>query len=360
MSNKIVVGITQGDSNGIGYEVIIKSLLDSRMLDMCTPIIYGSSKLFGYYKRIVREADSLTPNIIKSAADAHGKRINIINSVSEEVMAEPGRITIGAAKAAIMSLSAAVADLKKGSIDVVVTSPFNKASVSKEGFGFIGHTEYLSNEFEVDIADSLMFMVSERLRIGLVTCHEPISRVSGLLTKENICKKIELMSNSLRRDFSVMRPKIAVLALNPHAGDNGLIGKEEIEIIKPAIDEMSEKGELVFGPFASDGFFASEQMYKYDAILAMYHDQGLIPFKSLSHERGVNYTAGLPIVRCSPDHGPAYDLAGKEKSNHHSMLSSIYYACDIFRSRKRYDELRRNTLKVELPSNGREEARRVE
>ena len=360
MSNKIVVGITQGDSNGISYEIIIKSLLDNSILDLCTPVIYGSSKLFGYYKKMVREAESLTPNIIKSAADAHGRRINIINSVSEEIMAEPGKITIEASKAAIMSLSAAVSDLKRGDIDVVVTSPFNKAAVSKEGFGFIGHTEYLSKEFEVDIADSLMFMVSERLRIGLVTCHEPISKVSGLLTKERICKKIELMSNSLRRDFSVVRPKIAVLALNPHAGDNGLIGDEEIEIIKPAIDEMFAKGELVFGPFASDGFFASEQMYKYDAVLAMYHDQGLIPFKSLSFDRGINYTAGLPVVRCSPDHGPAYDLAGKERSSHQSMLSSIYYACDIFKSRKRYDELRKNPLNVEIPSNGKEDIRRVE
>ena len=360
MSNKIVVGITQGDSNGISYEIIIKSLLDNRILDLCTPVIYGSSKLFGYYKKMVREAESLTPNIIRSAAEAHGKRVNIINSVSEEVMAEPGKVTNDAAKAAIVSLSCAVADLKKGDIDVIITSPFNKSSVSKEGFGFIGHTEYLSKEFEVDVKDSLMFMVSERLRIGLVTCHEPISKVSRLLTKEGICKKIELMSNSLKRDFLIERPKIAVLALNPHAGDNGLIGKEEVDIIKPAIDEMFAKGELVFGPFAADGFFASEQVFKYDAILAMYHDQGLIPFKSLSFNRGVNFTAGLPIVRCSPDHGPAYDLAGKEVSSHQSMLSSIYNACDIFKSRKRYDELRKNQLRIELPSNGKEDSRRVE
>ena len=359
MGNKIVVGITQGDSNGINYEIIIKSLLDNRIFDICTPVIYGSSKLFGYYKKVVKEAESLTPNIIKSAKDAHGKRVNIINAVPEEFIAEPGKATNQGAKAAIMSLSAAIGDLKDGNIDVIVTSPFNKATVSGEGFGFIGHTEYLSKEFEVDIKDSLMFMVSEKLRVGVVTCHEPISKIAGMLTKERICKKIELMSDSLKRDFSINRPKIAVLALNPHAGDNSLIGREEIDIIKPAIDEMSVKGELVFGPFAADGFFASEQMFKYDAILAMYHDQGLIPFKSLS-ARGVNFTAGLPIVRCSPDHGPAYDLVGKERSDHQSMLSSIYYACDIFRNRIRYEELRKNPLQVTLPTNGRENSKRIE
>ena len=360
MSNKIVIGITQGDTNGINYEVIIRSLLDNRMLDICTPVIYGSSKLFGYYKKMVREAESLTPNIVKSAKDSHGKRINIINVVSEEYIAEPGKVTTAGAKAAIMSLSAAVEDLKKGHIDAIVTSPFNKFTVSEEGFGHIGHTEYFSKEFGVDTKDALMFMVSEQLRIGLVTCHEPISKVAGLLTKDGICKKIELMSASLKRDFLIDRPKIAVLSLNPHSGDNALIGREEVDIIKPAIDEMSAKGDLVFGPFAADGFFASEQMYKYDAVLAMYHDQGLIPFKSLSYSRGVNFTAGLPIIRCSPDHGPAYDLVGKERSNHHSMLSSIYYACDIFKSRKRYDELRQNPLRVTLPSNGKDEPRQIE
>jgi len=348
MSNKVIVGITQGDTNGIGYEIIIKALANPSILDICTPVIYGSSKLLAYYKRGIPEAESLSVNAISRAQEAHPKRVNIINCVPESFVAEPGRESEDGAKAALISLENAAKDLKEGSIDVLVTSPFDKSGVSREGFAFPGHTEYLTNIFGLE--ESLMFMVSEFLKIGLVTNHLPLSQVSGKITKELVQSKIKMMSESLKRDFAVDRPKIAVLSLNPHCGDHGLLGKEEEEIIKPAIKELFEAGELVFGPFSPDGFFASDYRKRFDSVLAMYHDQGLIPFKALSFESGVNFTASLPIVRCSPDHGTAFDIAGKFVADHNSMLSSIYYACDIFRNRKSYDLLRANPLKVTMPT----------
>ena len=350
MGNKITVGITQGDTNGIGYEIIIKALMDSRIFDLCTPVIYGSSKFFGFYKRMVRDAENLTMNVVKSAKEAHNRRINIINIVPEEFDVEVGMATDAGAKAALLSLTAAVEDLKSGAVDVMVTAPFNKSSVSKEGFAFPGHTEYLSEKFGVSMEDSLMFMVSERFKLGLVTCHAPLSKVTEMITTETLYRKLKQMIGSIKVDFAVERPKIAVLALNPHAGDEGLMGGEETDVIRPVIESFVKEGELIFGPFASDGFFASELMYKYDAVLAMYHDQGLIPFKSIAFDSGVNYTAGLPVVRCSPAHGPAYDIAGKDKANHLPMLSAIYTACGIAKSRVRYEELRKNRLNVELPS----------
>ena len=352
MNKKIIVGITQGDSNGIGYEVIIKALADQRIFDIGVPVIYGSSKILGFYKKHIPDTESIPTNIIAKAEDAHPKRVNIINCVPDTFIAEPGKATEEGSKAAILALESAVADLKRGVIDVLVTAPFNKNSVSKEGFSFPGHTEYFTKEFGAE--DSLMFMISENIRVGLVTNHVPISEVSKMITKERIMKKLTMMSDSLRKDFGVDRPKIAVLSLNPHNGDGGLLGKEEEEIIKPAIREMSEKGELVFGPFPPDGFFGSDYKNRFDAVLAMYHDQGLIPFKSLSIESGVNYTAGIKIIRTSPDHGTAYDLAGKDKANHLSILSSIYLACDIYRNRKNYEALRANPLKVEMPVGGKE------
>ncbi len=352
MKNKIVVGITQGDSNGIGYEVIIKALTDARIFDICTPIIYGSSKMFGFYKKGVSEAEGLTTNVISKPAEAHAKRINLINCIPESYNLEPGRESEDGAKAALTALESAVKDLKSDFIDVLVTAPFNKSGVSKEGFSFPGHTEYLTKMFNAD--EALMFMVSHSLKVGLVTNHLSIAKVSQAINSALIIKKIKLMSDSLKRDFAVDRPKIAVLSLNPHSGDHGLMGKEEEEIIKPAIQELFEKGELVFGPFPSDSFFASDYTGRFDAVLAMYHDQGMIPFKSLSHDVGVNFTAGLTVVRCSPDHGTAYDLAGKGKANHLSMLASIYTACDIYRNRENYDLLRANPLRVEMPVGNRE------
>lgn len=347
MSNKIVVGITQGDSNGISYEVIIKALSDSRMLELCTPVIYGSSKLFGFYKKSISDADIVAANVISSPADIHHKRVNIINCVPESVVADPGRPTPESSRGAFLSLDKAIDHLKKGEIDVLVTGPFNKASMKDEGFTFPGHTEYLTKEFGKE--DSLMFMISPAMRVGLVTNHIPIKEVTSSITTEKIVKKCKLMCESLRRDFGIEYPKIAVLSLNPHAGEEGVLGNEEREIIKPAIEELKAEGELIFGPYAPDGFFASSMYKKFDSVLAMYHDQGLIPFKSLSPEGGVNYTAGLPVVRTSPDHGTAYDIAGKNIANHYSMLNAIYEAIDIFRKRKEYEEIRRNPLKVEIP-----------
>lgn len=347
MSNKIVVGITQGDSNGIGYEVIIKALNSQGILDICTPVVYGSSKIFGFYKKYISDTESLTTNIIGKATEAHPKRVNLINCVPESYIADPGNETEEGAKAALFSLEAAVKDLKDGAIDVLVTAPFNKWAMSKEGFSFPGHTEYLASEFGSE--ESLMMMSAEDIRVGLVTNHLPISKIAPSITKELIRKKIDLMLESLRRDFALDRPKIALLSLNPHSGDHGLLGPEEQEIITPVIQEVFTSGELVFGPFPADGFFASAYKSGFDAILAMYHDQGLIPFKTLSLDRGVNFTAGLSVIRCSPDHGTAFDIAGKNKANHLSMLAAIYTACDIYNNRISYDTLRANPLKVEVP-----------
>ncbi len=347
MSNKIVVGITQGDSNGIGYEVIIKALNGLAILDICTPVIYGSSKILGFYKKQIPEVDSFTTNIIGKATEAHPKRVNIINCVPENFIADPGNETEEGSKAALLSLEAAVKDLKEGNIDVLVTAPFNKWSMSKEGFSFPGHTEYLTSEFGAE--DSIMMMTSHDLKVGLVTNHLAISKIAPAINKEILKKKIELMLESLRRDFALDRPKIAVLSLNPHSGDNGLLGTEEQETIKPVVQEFFASGELVFGPFPADGFFASGYKKSFDAVLAMYHDQGLIPFKTLSLDQGVNYTAGLSVIRCSPDHGTAFDIAGKGKADHLSMLAAIYTACDIYNNRIAYDTLRSNPLKVEVP-----------
>lgn len=347
MNNKIVVGISQGDSNGIGYEIIIKALASQGILDICTPVVYASSKIFGFYKKHIAEAESLSTNIIGKASEAHPKRVNLINCVPENFIADPGNETEEGAKAALISLEAAVKDLKDGAIDVLVTAPFSKGAMSKGGFTFPGHTEYLTSEFGAQ--HSLMMMTSEDLKVGLVTNHLPISKVASAINKDIIKKKIELMLDSLRRDFACDRPKLAVLALNPHSGDNGLLGKEEQDIIKPVVQEFFASGELVFGPFPADGFFASGYKKSFDAVLAMYHDQGLIPFKSFCLDQGVNFTAGLTAIRCSPDHGTAFDIAGKNKANHLSMLAAIYTACDIYRNRISYDALRANPLKVEVP-----------
>ncbi len=345
MNNKIVVGITQGDTNGVGYEIIIKSLSSPGILDICTPVIYGSSKIFGYYKKQLSDVEPVTTNIISKASEAHHKRVNIINCVPEIFFAEPGAETPEGAQAAILSLEAAVKDLKEGLIDVLVTAPFSKWSLSGEGFGFPGHTEYLTSQFGVE--ESLMLMTSSTMKIGLVTNHLPISEVSQKITEQAIISKVAVLSESLKKDFAVDRPKIAILSLNPHSGDNSLLGTQEKEIIRPAVEKLFQKGELLFGPFSADGFFASEYRKKFDAVLAMYHDQGLIPFKALSFDDGVNFTAGLPVVRCSPDHGTAFDIAGKGVANHLPFLSSIYTACDIYKNRLSYENLRANPLKVE-------------
>lgn len=336
-NRKLTVGITQGDSNGIGYEVIIKALSDPRILDFFTPVIYGSSKLFGFYRKTIPEIEQMDTNAISSAKDARPKRINIVNCLPDSVFAEPGQATPESAKAAITALMRAVQDIKAGDIDVLVTGPINKKAMSTEGFGFPGHTEFLQQQF--GIRDVTMLMTSHRLKIGVVTGHVPLKDVPSLISEEKILSKLRLMTTSLKRDFCIDKPRIAVLSLNPHSGDGGLLGTEEQEIIIPAIAKAKDEGILAFGPFSPDGFFGLSHYEKFDATLAMYHDQGLAPFKALSFEDGVNFTAGLPIVRTSPDHGTAYNMAGRDEADPQSMRSAIFTAIDIFNSREAYEEL---------------------
>jgi 4-hydroxythreonine-4-phosphate dehydrogenase len=342
-NRKLVVGITQGDGNGIGYEVIIKALADARILESFTPVIYGSSKLFGFYRKTIHNLEQIDTNVISSAADAHQRRVNIVNCLPENVYVEPGQPNPDAAKAAITCLESAVEDLKKGDIDVLVTAPFNKKVISSQGFGFTGHTEYLQNAFGVK--DVTMFMVSERLKVGVVTGHIPLREVPDSISEEKILSKLRLMGASLRRDFGVDSPKIGVLSLNPHSGDGGLLGDEEERIIAPAVAKAVEEGIDAFGPYSPDGYFGAGLYTRFDATLAMYHDQGLEPFKAIAFEDGVNFTAGLPIVRTSPDHGTAFEMAGRDEADPRSMMSAIFTAIDIFRNREAYDELQDGKMK---------------
>ena len=336
-NRKPVVGITQGDGNGIGYEVIIKALADARILESFTPVIYGSSKLFGFYRKTIHNLDQIDTNIVASAADAHQRRVNIVNCLPDNVYVEPGQPNPEAAKAAITCLERAVEDLKGGNIDVLVTAPFNKKVISSQGFGFTGHTEYLQNAFGVK--DVTMFMVSDRIKVGVVTGHIPLREVPDSITEDKILSKLRLMDASLRRDFGVDSPRIGVLSLNPHSGDGGLLGDEEERIIAPAVAKAVSEGIEAFGPYSPDGYFGAGLYTRFDATLAMYHDQGLEPFKAIAFEDGVNFTAGLPIVRTSPDHGTAYDMAGRDEADPRSMMSAIYTAIDIFRKREAYDAL---------------------
>ncbi len=347
MARKLVVGITQGDGNGIGYEVIIKALADERMLDLCTPVIYGSSKIFGFYKKLVHNIEQINTNVIGSAKDVHQKRVNIVNCLPENVFVEPGQSTPESAKAAMTSLERAVEDIKAGYIDVLVTAPINKRAMVGEGFGYTGHTEYLEKEFGVD--EVAMIMVCDKLKVGVVTGHIALKDVVTSLTQEKIVSKLRLMNTSLKRDFGIDSPKIAVLGLNPHCGDGGLLGDEEQQIILPAVQTANEEGILAVGPYSPDGFFGLANYSKFDAVLAMYHDQGLTPFKAIAFEEGVNYTAGLPIVRTSPDHGTAYDMAGRDMADPRSMISAIYTAMDIYNSRADYDELIENRMTIKMP-----------
>lgn len=337
LNGKPIVGITQGDGNGIGYEVIIKALSDPRILESFTPVIYGSSKIFGFYKKSLHEIEQLDTNVIASAKDAHPKRINIVNCLPENVYVEPGQSTPESAKSAMKALECAVEDIKQGLIDVLVTAPINKRAMTAEGFGYTGHTEYLENAFGVK--DVAMFMVSDSLKVGVVTGHIPVKDIPASITQEKIISKLRLMSDSLKRDFGINSPRIAVLSLNPHSGDGGLLGNEEVTVISPAVKAAREQGIEAYGPFSPDGFFGLGHYANYDATLAMYHDQGLAPFKSIAFEEGVNYTAGLPIVRTSPDHGTSYDIAGRDLADPRSMRSAIFTAIDILGNRKRFDEL---------------------
>ena len=340
---KPIVGITQGDGNGIGYEVIIKSLSDARILESFTPVIYGSSKIFGFYRKRIHNLDQqMDVYVIQSAKDAKPRKINIVNCLPDNTYVEPGQSTPESAKAAITSLEWAVKDIKNGDIDVLVTTPINKRAMVNEGFGNTGHTEYLEKEFGV--SDVAMFMISDQLKIGVVTGHIPLKDVPSSISVERIVGKLRLMAASLKRDFGVVEPKIAVLGLNPHCGDGGLLGDEEEKIILPAVKAANDEGILAFGPYSPDGYFGLGHYAKFDATLAMYHDQGLAPFKALAFEDGVNFTAGLPIVRTSPDHGTAFEMAGRDEADPHSMMSSIYAAIDIFRNREAYDNMHESKI----------------
>ena len=349
MSNrKITVGITQGDSNGIGYEIIIKALADPRILDMFTPVVYGSSKLFGFYRKQVHNIDSMESFVVNSARDAEPRKINILNCLPDNVYAEPGQSTPESAKAAIIALQRAVRDLKDGRIDVLVTAPISKRSVNAQGFGFTGHTEYLEKEFGAE--ETAMIMVSPQLKVAVVTGHIPLKEVCSSVTTETILRKLRLVKASMERDFGVSDPKIAVLGLNPHCGDGGLLGDEEQNIILPAVKAANAEGIQAFGPYSPDGYFALGQYNRFDLTLAMYHDQGLAPFKAIAFADGVNFTAGLPAVRTSPDHGTAFEVAGRDEADPSSMISAIYAAIDIFRKREQYDALQKGSLQERYES----------
>lgn len=330
--NKPIIGITIGDLNGIGAEIIIKSLADNRLLKMVTPVVYGSTKILSYYRKIMG-LEPFNHHPVNHNFDVHTKKINVKNCWQETVELKPGQVTPEGGKYAYLALEAAVNDLKEGKIQALVTAPINKKNIQGDDFNFIGHTEYLTSKFNPENQDSLMLLVSDQLRIGVVTSHIPLSEVKQNVTEKAIVSKIMLLHKSLKKDFGIVKPKIAVLGLNPHAGEDGLLGTEEEEIITPAINECKKKGNLVFGPFPADGFFGKMEHKKYDGVLAMYHDQGLIPFKTLAFDEGVNFTAGLPIVRTSPDHGTAYGIAGKNKANEDSMLHALFLAVDITKKR---------------------------
>lgn len=330
---KIKVGISVGDINGIGCEVILKTFEDARMLEFCTPVIFASNKLISQQKK------DLGIEINFHGAQHAGKildnKVNVVNCWKENPEIQYGQATTTAGKLAIQSLKIAVASLKKHETDVLVTAPINKANIQSEDFNFPGHTDYLARELG---GKSLMFMISQELKIGLLTDHVAVKDVAGTIDRELILAKVALMEASLKRDFGILRPKIALLGINPHSGDNGVIGKEDDQVLKPAIKELSDKGHLVFGPYAADSFFGTETHKKFDAVLAAYHDQGLIPFKTLSFGKGVNFTAGLSHVRTSPDHGTAYEIAGKGKADHHSFKEAVFAAIEIYRKRSEFDE----------------------
>jgi len=353
MSEKIKIGISIGDVNGIGLEIIIKTLADSRIYDYCTPIVYGHTKLASFYRRTTNVED-LNFFVINNAAETRReqRKPNMINCWEEDVKIEPGVANSEVGKYAFQSLERATADLINGHIDALVTAPINKDTIQSDQFNFPGHTEYLQERDGA--AESLMFLVSDTLRVGVVTGHIPVAKVAESITKEKILAKLKLMDASLRNDFWIRKPKIAVLGLNPHAGDNGVIGTEEQTTITPAIEEARANNILAFGPYAADGFFANGTYLQFDAVLAMYHDQGLIPFKQIAFESGVNYTAGLNFVRTSPDHGTAYDIAGKNQASEVSFREALFTAIHIVKHRRETLELHENPLVITKLSRDRD------
>ena len=338
--NRLKIGIAQGDTNGIGWEVILKALSGAAVAELCTPIVYGSRAAAEFYASRLGECEPVQFNICESAPEAKRGRVNLVECGEAGLRIEPGHPSTDSAKAAAAALDRAATDLRDGAIDALVTAPISKEAMQGIGFGFTGHTEFLASALG---GEPVMIMCSDLLRVALVTTHVAVDKVAEQLSKERIAAAIATLRRTLKQDFGIVEPRIAVLALNPHAGDGGLLGDEEEKIIRPAILEACENGTLAFGPLAADGLFASGGFAKYDAVLAMYHDQGLTPFKTLSPD-GVNFTAGLNRIRTSPDHGVAYDIAGKGVADAQSMRNAIYAAIDIFRRREAYAEWSANPL----------------
>ena len=340
--NKPVIGFTCGDINGIGIETIIKTLGDSRILDICTPVIFGNNKVINFYRKGLPDIN-LNSSIAKDSSRVNPKQINVYNCWEEDVAVTPGQLNEIGGKYAAISLHMAAEALKAGKIDGLVTAPIHKKNIQSASFNYTGHTPFLKDLFGAN--DVAMFMVAENMRVALLTEHVPVKDVAKLITRESILSKLQVMNNSLKKDFLIPKPKIAVLALNPHAGDEGLIGKEDEEIIRPAIKDAKQRDIFCFGPYPADAFFARGQYEKFDAVLAMYHDQGLIPFKSLALGEGVNYTAGLNAVRTSPDHGVAFDIAGKGTADESSLREALYKCIDIISNRAEYSRQYKNPLK---------------
>lgn len=343
MSDKIKIGISIGDINGIGLEVILKTLAENKILDYCTPIVYGNTKVASFHRKVLKMSD-FTFNVITQADQANPRKANMINCWDEDVKIELGEVTESGGKYAWLSLQKASDDLVSGAIDALVTAPINKHNIQSESFQFPGHTEYLQERS--GSTEALMFLVSEGLRVGVVTGHIPVLEVPQAISQAKIVKKLQLMNESLKKDFWIEKPKIAVLGLNPHASDNGLLGKEEAEIISPAIQEAFDKGIICFGPYSADGFFGNGTYKQFDAVLAMYHDQGLIPFKTIAFDTGVNYTAGLKFVRTSPDHGTGYAIAGKNSADPRSFMEALFTAIHIVKNRREQESLLQNPLRT--------------
>lgn len=353
-SPRLRVGITHGDFNGVGYEVILKMLDDPRILELCTPVVYGSAKIAAYYRKGLELAFNIPFNQIQQASQARTDAVNIVNVIGQEAHIAPGESTPEAGEAAFIALERAVADLKEGTIDVLLTAPINKANIQSDTFRFAGHTEYLASACG-DGAEPLMILFNDRIRVALVTTHLPLAKIAEAITEDAIVAKLQLFNQSLTADFAIVKPRIAVLSLNPHAGDGGLLGAEEKEIIAPAIERARNQLKLhAFGPYPADGFFGNGLYTKFDGVLAMYHDQGLAPFKTLAMESGVNFTAGLPYVRTSPDHGTGYDIAGKGVASEASMRAALYAAIDIFRSRRTHEEMTASPLPKLYHERGRD------
>ena len=337
--NRLKIGITQGDANGVGWEIILRTLADQRMTELFTPVVYGSKQAADFYSKLLNEEEgSVQFNVVSSAEESRRGKVNLVEC--GQINPQPGVASAEAGKAAVEALERAMADLKAGDIDAMVTAPIMKETAQSETFQFTGHTEFVASHLE---GEPMMIMCSDRLRVGLVTIHIPVSEVSQSISKEKILSSLNTLRQSLKADFGIVEPRIAVLSLNPHAGEGGMLGSEEQEIIKPAIEEAFQEGTLAFGPFPADGLFATGAYAKYDAILAMYHDQGLTPFKTLSPD-GVNFTAGLSEVRTSPDHGTAYDIAGKGEADPQSMRNAIYAGVEIGRNRRNWAYWNRNPL----------------